>query len=409
MTAPGTPTGSEPRAIAARSIRAGGIAMVARMTALDLLRRPGTWSVTLLTGIVFAVLFGGVGIVTSATQERAENISFSIAVDGDLAGGRGFVEQLRSNRLIVTEGDAQARVTQSRATAGLTLPEGLDERIARREPTELRVYFRQSQNNSQEALNLLLVRVQELELAGLAPVPTDAATSRPQPVDVIVQEVKQDPRVNRNQFASGLAAMACIICLGTVSSVTALFGRSQEQRTLEPMLVLPLRRPDLTIGLAVGAFPVATLQLVVCLALLVTTTALPVEGLQQPAGEVARMLALGTATALGLGALATAVGCLAGAIGVGSDEAVSLGDFLALPFVAVGVTLFLQPDLTTNAATTVVPILGVAVNLRDAIRGSASPGMLVLALLATVLWSVVLVRAASTRIAAERRLLRATR
>ncbi len=386
---------------------------VARMTAIDLLRRPGTWTVTLLTGVLFAVLFAGVGVTTSATQDRAERITFSIAVDGDVRGATKFFAELSSDRLVVRVADDAAEwVTSSRATAGLTLPEGLDDRIARGELTEMRVYYRAANNGSQEALNLLLIRLQGIELktsvdgtdrapAGLDPLPT--------PIDTLVREVKQDPRVNRNQLASALAAMACILCLGTVSSVTGAFGRSQEQRTLEPMLLLPLPRRRLAAALAVGVFPVAVLQLIVAQGLILLTTALPVEGLQQPLGEVARMALLGVGAAVALGALATGCGCLAGSVGVGTDDAVGLGDFFAIPFIVVGVVFFLQPDLPATFATAMVPIMGPALALRDGVRGTLSLTFATVALLATVAWVTLAIHFAGNRIASERRLLRATR
>jgi len=402
-----TTDGREP-AGAMRAARA-----VARMTAIDLLRRPGTWSVTLLTGILFAVLFAGMGISTSNTQERAERITFAIAADGDLAGAAKFLKDLPSDRLVIrVADDASEWVTSSRATAGLTLPEGLDGRIARGELTEVRVYYRAANNGSQEALNLLLIRFQSIELA--TPVdgtgtPPPGLDRLPSPVDTLVREVKQDPRVNRNQLASALAAMACILCLGTVSSVTGAFGRSQEQRTLEPMLLLPLPRRRLAAALAVGVFPVAVLQLIVALGLVLLATALPVEGLQQPLDEVARMALLGVGASVVLGALATGCGCLAGCVGVGTDDAVGLGDFFAIPFILVGVVFFLRPDLPATFGTAWVPILGPALALRDAVRGSLSLTFAGVALVATTGWVAMAIHFAGNRIASERRLLRATR
>ena len=391
--------------------RANAALMVAQLTARDLLRRPGTWTIALLTGVIFAAIFAGFGITSNRTQARAENISFAIAVDGDLAGGARFVEALRTSRLrIDPQADAAARVTASRATAGLTIPDDLDARIDRKESTEIKVYYREAQDNSQDALNTLLIRIQEIELDQRTSMAVDRTTVGPMPqlVEVATSEVRQDPRVTRNQFAATLAAMACILCLGTISSVTGLFGRSQEQRTLEPMLLLPLDRPTLAAGIAAGAFPVATLQLIGAQSLLIATTALPLAGLQQPLGEVLRMFLFGLAASVVLGALATVTGCAAGSIGVGTDDAVSLGDFLAIPFIAVGLLILLSPELPANLGTAVVPILGPALALRDAIRGTLGPGFAIAALVASSLWTMAILHFSGRRIANERRLLRAT-
>ncbi len=389
------------------------ILQVARMAALDLLRRPGTWTTTILTGALFAVLFAGVGITTTRLQERAERISFSIAVDGDLDGAKAFLSSLATDRLIIRPADdAAAWVTSSRATAGLTLPPGFDDRLARGDVTEVKVYYRGASAGSQEALNSLLLRMQAVERStdrARALTSAVAASSPPAPVGIEASEVKEDPRTNRDRFAAGLAAMACILCMGTVSTVTGVFGRSQEQRTLEPLLLLPLRRGHLTVGLALGAFPVAVLQLLSALVIVIGTTALPVAGLQQPLDQIGRILVLGLLDAVALGLLATAAGSLAGAIGTGTDDAVSLGDFFSIPFIASGVVLFLLPDVATTLPLAGAPIMAPAVALRDAIRGEIDLPFLAVATLATVGWCTLLVLGAGHRVADERRLLRATR
>lgn len=406
MNAAGTPVGADRRGSIDQAL------VVARMSALDLLRRPGTWSVTLLTGVLFAVLFAGLGLITNRSQERAEQMSFLIAVDGDLVGGAEFLEQLSSEKLIIKQfPDAAEAVTTARASAGLTIPAGIDANLANGQVSDINFFYRATHNTSQEALNTLLLRIQGLEDAAIdarsgSP---DALASPPRPVEMEIREVKQDPRVNRNQFASSLAAMACVLCLGTISSVTGVFGRSQEQRTLEPMLLLPVRRGMLTAGLALGAFPVAVLQLIAAQTILLAATALPVEGLQQPAAEVGRMLVLGVGAAVLLGGLATAAGCIAGTIGIGTDDAVSLGDFLSLPFVAMGVVLFLNPDLAATLPLAAVPILGPAIALRDGVRGVASLTYVALTLATSAVWIVCALRFAGNRVGREQRLLRATR
>ncbi|MFN8039665.1 MAG: ABC transporter permease [Acidimicrobiales bacterium] len=383
-------------------------ALVARFVARDYLRRPGAWVTTVLTGALFALFAVAGAAVTDRVQERAEGISFRVAVEGDRDGAARFLDRLADPRLVLTPSeDAAGAVTSARASTGIVLPSGLDDRVAAGEPTELKIFYRGGNDNSQTARNTLALRLQAVEEGVLGDVVR--AGDRPVPGNVALDEleVRRDERLNRIQTARALSALVCLLCLGVVSAVASLAGSGREQRSAEPLLVLPLRRSSLTTGLALGAFPLVSLQLFAAVAIVVGASALPLQGLSQPPGQVVAMLATGVVAAALLGLLASAAGGLAGVIGTGTDDAVSLGDFFAVPFVAVGVLVFLVPTLPMTPITSAVPILGPALALRDGVAGDLSLLDAIVATATTVAWFCALTALATRRVDDERRVLRA--
>ncbi len=382
-----------------------GARLVASVIPRDTCRRRSSWTATLLLGTLFAVLMAGFGAVTERVETRSHHLSCRIAIDGDLAGGERFLEDLTIERLALTPStDAARDVTDSVAAAGITLPANLDQRLNAGEPVEIPLYYRARHDNSVTAYNTMVLRIGEIENGLL----NRALPRTSRTVELREQLVASDPRVNRLQLARTLAALAAMLCLGVVSSVSAVCGAGREERTTEPLLVLPMSRRALAAGIAIGAYPVAAAQLVAAVVVLIGVSALPTAGLSQPWGSVASMLAFGVPAALLLGLLAAATGCLAGCLGTGSDDTVGLGDFLALPFVLVGVVLLLVPDLASTPLTYSLPAVGPALALRDGISGSLPVWGGLVAVVSTVAWSAGLVSVAARRIGDERRILRPT-
>src|SRR5262249_32962321 len=153
---------------------------------------------TLMTGVLFTILILVTGSASERLQGRAESISFGVAVQGDVAGASQFLDRLGDDQLKVTiTDDASGRVADQRAAGGVVLPERPHDRWARGETIELQIFDRQGQSVSREARNTLLLKVQEIELAGLPAAQREAGPR----VVVDSQQVRRDERVNRLQFA----------------------------------------------------------------------------------------------------------------------------------------------------------------------------------------------------------------
>jgi hypothetical protein len=374
-------------------------ALVAGITVRDLVRRPGGWVATLLTAALFALLVAAVGVSGSRTQERVESRRFRIAVGGDLDGSARVRRRLEAARLLYApSGDPAGEVTSARAAAGIEFPEGTDRRVDAGEAVEVRLFARQSANDSVEALNSLVVRLQEVELG----VADGDGTG------VVVSELPRDARVNRIQLARQLAPISALLCIGVIAAVAAVLGAARERRSIEPLLVLPLRRSSIALGIALGAFPLAALQLLAAVGLLVLTAAVPGSTQHQDGATVAAMLVAGAASALVLALAATGFGTLAGALGTGSDDAVSLGDLVSVLFVVVGVIVFSAPTLSGVAAYA-VPVLGPVLVVRDTVGGTVDAVDLAVAVAGAVATFAALVGLAGRRLADQKRLGRAVR
>jgi ABC-type Na+ efflux pump permease subunit len=378
--------------------------LVAGVTIRDLVRRPGGWIATLLTALLFALLVGAVGVSGNRVQERADSRRFRVAVGGDLTDSAAVRQQLETARLLfVLSADPAGDVTAMRASAGIEFPEGTDRRIDAGEAVEVRLFARQSANDSVEALNTLVVRLQELELARLGGPAAVGAGG-----EVTVEELPLDPRINRIQLARQLAPITALLCIGVIAAVAAVLGTARERRSIEPLLVLPLARSSISAGIALGAFPLAALQLLAAVGLLVLTAAIPGSTRHQDAGTVVAMMLAGTGSALLLALVATGFGCLAGALGTGSDDALSLGDLVSVLFVVVGVIVFSAPTLS-GTASYLVPVLGQVLVVRDTVGGTIDAVGSVLASIGAGTTFVVLVHLSGRCLADQNRVARAVR
>jgi len=380
------------------------------MTFRDLARRPGGWVATLLTAMLFALLVGALGLSSERVQDRIEMRSFKIAIGGDLAAASRVLEELKTPRLVLVPSDnVSADVTESRASAGIEFPPDTDRLLETgNQDIEIKMYQRQSSNVSNEAFNTLVVRLQEIELSRWA-------ASRDQQIafgggpEVQIVELPRDERLNRLQTARQLAPIAALLCIGVVTSVAAVLGAARERRSIEPLLVLPIERRTIALGIALGAYPLACVQIVAAVVLLVLTVAIPGSAMHQPPATTAAMLAMGTVAALVLALVATGCGCLAGALGTGSDDAVSLGDLVSVLFVVVGVIVFSLPTVGDGLWPYAVPILGQVLLMRDLVNGSFAIVEVVVAVFGAIATFAFLVRVAGDRLDEERRLARAIR
>ena len=382
--------------------------LVAGVVARNLGRRRATWSTTLLTGIVVAVLVVGSAFVTTRVRQRIEVRPYGVAVAGDVAGAEAFLTAMDGPLLVFsTVDDANTEVAASESAAGLVLPDDLDGRIARGEDPEISVFYRSRSEQSVAARNELLLALQGQQRQVVLDDLSSAGVDPPKPTTFTFAEVTMDAAGNRLSLAPMLAALAALLCLGVVTSAAAAAGGGRDDRSIEGTLVLPLRRGALTVGTVAGVVPVAGLGLLAAVALLCVASALPLAGLHQGGGDVARLLAVCLPGALLLTVLAAAVGTLAGVLGAGSEDAVSIGDLLSVPFVAVAALYFLAPDAVSGPVAWVLPILGPVTAMRDGVLGTLTVVEAVVVVLSGVGWIAAVVALATARIADERRVLRA--
>ncbi|MCC5951828.1 MAG: hypothetical protein JJU45_06990 [Acidimicrobiia bacterium] len=378
------------------------VRLVAAVARAQAIRQRRALLVAAVAGVVFAVLLVGLGSAASRVEQVVGARSFTVAVGGDQASASRFLEVLEEDRFrFRSEPDPEQAVIDQEALVGLVLPPGVDAALAGADPVELRLTYRRTEPRSVEAFTQLLVAVQEQELAMLAP-------DHPPALVTDVQSIIGDTELNRLTLARWLAAMAALLCLGVVSTTGAFFGSARERRSIEPLLALPLRRAALSSGVATGVLPVAAVQVGAGLAVVVASGLVPDATSNLPPDELAVVAVSVVLPSLVVVWLACCAGVLAGALGRGSDDAVSLGDVVGVPFMAVGVALFIGGDLAANAATAAVPVLGQALVVREVAAGVLEPVVIAVSLLSAAVTSAAILVVAARRLDDERSLLRAT-
>ena len=383
----------------------GEIALTAGTTLRESRRRPGAWLSSALIGAMFAGLLLMIGVVSDRVQDVADAQVLVVAVGGDLDGGAGVLDLLADERLSFRPADdPMADVVDRRAAAAVVLPAGADDAVAAGEAVEVAIGYRATESGSEEAQLVLLRRLQAAELEVLTGVPADLA-----PVELDVRPVLRDAEVGRVRLARQVGAVAALLCLGVVTAVAGTLGGAREQRSLEPLLVLPLRRSSLAGGVMAGSLPLASVQVVAGVGLLVATAAVPSSTSHQDAATVLAMLLAGALAAVPLAAVACATGVVAGSMGTGTDDAVSLGDLLALPFVGIGIGMFLAQAWDPPIAAYAVPGLGQSLLVRDAVAGTVTAGSAAVTIGSAAAVVVALVVVAGRLVGGERRILRASR
>ena len=341
----------------------------------------------------------------AGVQDVVEDRALVVAVGGDLEGGAELLALLEDDRLELRPSeDPEGDVVDRRASAAVVLPAGADAAVDEGRQVEVVVAYRVTEPSSEEAQLVLLRRLQAAEVEVL----TDGAPPSGG-VELDVEPLLRDEAVGRIRLARQVAAVAALLCLGVVTAVAGTLGGASERRTSEPLLVLPLRRSSLAAGLALGSLPLAAVQVVAGVALLVLTAAVPGSTDHQGPATLVAMLAAGALAALPLAAVACATGVVAGALGTGTDDAASLGDVLALPFVAVGIVLFVAPAWSPPVVAFAVPGLGQALLVREAVAGTAGGLEVALAALGALVAAAALVALAGRLVGSERRVLRAIR
>lgn len=367
--------------------------LVAALTFRDLRRNVGAWRLPALSSILFALLFVGSAATSQAVTERARAISYSVAVDGDIAGATELLQNLDGSPHLAPKPvpEAATAVREQDSALGLTIPDDIDNHVRTGAPVTLVVHERAGHNTSIAARGWLEVTLRQHYGEQVGPA-----------LRIVETDVSEDPETSRDQFARTLAALTAFLCLGVVTSVAALLGNTRERRGAEPLLVLPLRRVEVAGGTALGALPMATVYLGVGLATLVLAALLPFPTLHQPAAVVVTMVAPAALAAVVLGALSCALGVLAGSLGGGADDSMGIGDLLAMPLAAVGVFLLVVPDVASSTATAALPAIGPLLVLRDGIGGHADATHVLASVGSTAIVSVLLLALAARLLATER-------
>lgn len=387
--------------------------MALRVAALELrdLRRSG--------GVLFLVvglpmLYASFVVLLPGYFERREEEELARRTyDVAVAGTRSDVAALtpllpeRTKTAIVKEPDEV--VLDRDADIGVTLPRGLADALASGEQVEIELHYVGSRSSSQRAFGLV---AQSLHAAGVrlaadrlqeAGVPPDSAV----PIRASLVDLTRTAEGSRFLLARVAPLLLGIPLLNLVAVVSRLITGRKESRTLEPLLLLPIRRSELLLGMGIAGTAIGLMSLPGVAVPLVATTRFSFGAAGRPVSLpadaaagilVAALLFVPFVICFGLlSGAAAREGGTAGAV-IGALQPVVTLTALGLQFVSAYV----------NPWAAGVPVGGPLVLMQQVLVRRATAATYGLCLASTILTCAVMAWLALRMLQSDRSVLRAT-
>jgi ABC-type Na+ efflux pump permease subunit len=378
------------------------VTLLMRRELLDYRRQRRVWRRLFLQPLLIASFIAIPALFVNEAQDREQASTFDVAVTGDVAAVPGLADALSRRPLRWRPADDPGRnVVERTAEVGLVVVDG----------SRLQVLELPTDDASRFGAAALQARLEELrrDVAVEAVEAAGASASVLAPYEVSSRDLAvSSPGGTRFGLAQALPVLLVLQLFGLMTTAQDRLGGAKDQRVLESLLVLPLRRTEVLIGVGLA---VITLGLAVGALLLVPLTAvltLAVAALERSlAGpvEVATSMLLG---ALLLAAFFTSVGLYAGARAHSGGEGNAFVTVAQIGIFALVAIAPLLAEVPARGALLAVPVLGPMTLVREGIAS----GLDVSSVLITVAGAAAVVRLlvgrATHHLESEASLLRAT-
>ena len=380
---------------------------------LDLRRERRVFRRLFLQPLVFVLVIAAPAMLVQRAEARDRTTNFDVAVEGNIDAVPGLREGLDAKPFtLVQSPDAARAVTNRSAEVGIVVREHEFAGTLSSDPVEVDVLSFSTQDVSERARPMLVRRLTEIADAAAERLLDDAGADPKlaSPIKVTVDDVATTSTEGvRFGLAQALPALLVIQLFGLVSMTQERVVGAKDKRVLEALLVLPVRRIHLLLGVGAAAIVVGALSSVVVFVPLTVGVSAAVASLSRSLAAPASV-----ATALGLGAATLAIGFAAIGLALGARAASgSEGSvFVSLVQLTVMATVVITPFLSEVEARgplLAVPVLGPMLFVRDGVS-SGAPLQTITTLLAGQLGvAVVLLRVAARMLDRDRMVLRATR
>ena len=379
---------------------------------LDYRRQRKVWRRLFLQPFVVILLLAIPVLIFRTMERREQRQEFTVAVQGDLDAVPGLRAALEEQPLDVAEVEDSQRAVVSRARdTGLVVPDDAARTVAAGETVELQVLTLPVDVSSRFGGDAVLARLAELRgrTAGatLSRVGLSGAVASPFAFETVDLSTTSGEGT-RFGLAQALPPLLVIQLFGLMAAAEERLAGAKDRRVLEPLLLLPMRRLDILLGIgaatmSAGVFAAALLFVPLVLGLTIALAAVT--------GEVAGPLEVATALFLGIAlfsAVFTAVGLYAGARAQsGGEGSVFVTVAQLTVFALVSLTPFLI-DVAAEGPLLLLPVLGPMLLVRDGVAGGFELAPTALALAGSVAVSVALVRRAVRLLDAEGSVLRSS-
>ena len=380
---------------------------------LDYRRQRKVWRRLFLQPFVVILLLAVPVLIFRTMERREQRQEFSVAVQGDVDAVPGLRAALERPPLDVAEvDDSQHAVVSRGRDAGLVVPTDAARTVAAGGTVELQVLMLPVDTSSRFGGEALIARLAELRgrTAGgaLERIGLPGAVASPFAFETVDLSTTSGEGT-RFGLAQALPPLLVIQLFGLMAAAEERLAGAKDRRVLEPLLLLPMRRLDILLGIgaatmSAGVFAAALLFVPLVIGLSVALAAVT--------GEVAGPVEVATALLLGIAlfsAVFTAIGLYAGARAQsGGEGSVFVTVAQLTVFALVSLTPFLA-DVAAEGPILLVPVLGPMLLVRDGVAGGFEVGPTVLALAGSVAVSLALLRRAVHLLDAEGSVLRSAR
>ena len=380
---------------------------------LDYRRQRKVWRRLFLQPFVVILLLAVPVLTFRSIERREQRLEFTVAVEGDVDAVPGLRAALERRPLDLAEvEDSQRAVVSRTRDAGIVVPDDAARTVAAGETVALQVLTLPVDTSSRFGGEAVLARLAELRgrTAGdaLERIGLPGAVASPFAFTTVDLSTTSGEGT-RFGLAQALPPLLVIQLFGLMAAAEERLAGAKDRRVLEPLLLLPMRRLDILLGIgaatmSAGVFAAAMLFVPLVLGLTIALAAVT--------GEVAGPVEVATALFLGIGlfsAVFTAIGLYAGARAQsGGEGSVFVTVAQLTVFALVSLTPFLT-DVAAQGPLLLLPVLGPMLLVRDGVAGGFEVGPTVLALAGSAAVSAALVRRAVRLLDAEGSVLRAAR
>ncbi|HEX7166719.1 MAG TPA: hypothetical protein VF230_07040, partial [Acidimicrobiales bacterium] len=305
--------------------------------------------------------------------------------------------------------DAARAVVGETAEVAIVVPDDAGELVARGETVPLRALLFSTSDVSEVAGPALDRRLAELRrseserMLRAADAPPTLAS--PLAVDIVDVATTSTEGI-RFGLAQALPVLLVIQLFGLVNLAQERLAGAKDRRVLEPLLVLPVKRRDILVGVGAATMVVgAVSSLLVFVPMTVALTSAVASLARSASGPIAIATSL-LAGAVTLTAVFTCLGLMLGArAGSGSEGSI----FAALVQVAVFAVVVAAPffgDVAAEGPILAAPVLGPMLFVREGVASGTAAGSLLVLVGTQLAVAAALLRVATAGLDRDRNVLR---
>lgn len=361
--------------------------------------------------IFIAVISAPVLLIRQA-EARERTSVFTVAVEGDVDAVPGLAAALdRAPFRLERSDDASRRLAAEAVPIGIVVPDDASQRVAAGDAVRLRVLVFSTQDVSERAGPALGRRIAELRrseserrLREAGAPETLAAPLRIELADLATTS----PEGLRFGLAQALPALLLVQLFGLIQVSEDRLAGAKDKRTLEALLVLPLRRRELLAGVGGAAAVVGALSaLIVFIPLsVVSSTAIASIG-RSLAGPLDLVVTL-VCGAAGVAAVMTSLGLFIGARATSGTEGSTV---LTIVQVAIFGLIAASPffaEVDAAGPVLAVPVIGPLLYMREGVAAGPNAPATAVMLAGQLAVAAMLLRLAERSLGEERSVVRAS-